>query len=166
MKIRVYGPGCVRCKQLEAATLAALGELRLTAEVEKVEDVAAFFKLYYAPNNASLVVAGDFAPAEAKQLIAQYFGDVPRVAPPPELQAVGEQFVGVHTRYTPSAMPVAMLARVLNALLLAEQGLAVAGLDGEPELAGWADQPESVPLDVLALIEADAGVAGEEEFPF
>lgn len=41
MKIRVYGPGCVRCQQLQAATMEALGALRITAEVEKVEDVAA-----------------------------------------------------------------------------------------------------------------------------
>lgn len=41
MIIRVYGPGCVRCQQLKAATLDALGTLRMTAEVEKVEDVAA-----------------------------------------------------------------------------------------------------------------------------
>lgn len=50
----------------------------------KVEDVQAFFKQYYAPNNASLVIVGDFAPADAKNLIAQYFTDIPRVpAPPP-----------------------------------------------------------------------------------
>ena len=41
MKIRVYGPGCVRCQQLQAATMEALGELHITAEVEKVQDVAA-----------------------------------------------------------------------------------------------------------------------------
>ena len=51
----------------------------------KVEDVAAFFKLYYAPNNASLVVAGDFVAADAKRLIEQYFADVPRVAAPPRV---------------------------------------------------------------------------------
>ena len=51
----------------------------------KVEDVAAFFKLYYAPNNASLVVAGDFEPAEAKKLIEQYFAAVPRVPAPPKV---------------------------------------------------------------------------------
>ena len=52
----------------------------------KVEDVQAFFKQYYAPNNASLVIVGDFAPAEAKKLIAQYFTDIPRVPTPPPVQ--------------------------------------------------------------------------------
>ncbi|HEX2780209.1 MAG TPA: pitrilysin family protein, partial [Gemmatimonadaceae bacterium] len=47
------------------------------------DDVRQFFKLYYAPNNATLVVTGDFEPAEAKRLIAQYFGDIPRGQPTP-----------------------------------------------------------------------------------
>ncbi len=47
------------------------------------DDVRQFFKTYYAPNNATLVVTGDFQPAEAKQLISQYFGDIPRAAPAP-----------------------------------------------------------------------------------
>ena len=49
----------------------------------KTGDVKAFFDLYYAPNNATLVVAGDFTPAEAKALIQQYFGDIPRGKDPP-----------------------------------------------------------------------------------
>jgi len=46
-------------------------------------DVQQFFKTYYAPNNATLVITGDFQPAEAKKLVAQYFGDIPRAAPAP-----------------------------------------------------------------------------------
>ena len=43
-----------------------------------LEDVSAFFRTYYAPNNASLCVAGDFDPAGAKKLIAKYFGPIPK----------------------------------------------------------------------------------------
>lgn len=43
-----------------------------------VDDVKNFFRTYYAPNNATLVIAGDFQPAAAKQLVAQYFGPIPR----------------------------------------------------------------------------------------
>ncbi|HEX6052158.1 MAG TPA: pitrilysin family protein [Gemmatimonadaceae bacterium] len=43
-----------------------------------VEDVKNFFRLYYAPNNATLSIVGDFDPAEAKRLVAKYFGDIPR----------------------------------------------------------------------------------------
>ena len=52
-------------------------------EAATVEDVKGFFDTYYVPGNASLVVAGDFDPAEAKKLIASTFGAVP-VRPLPE----------------------------------------------------------------------------------
>jgi zinc protease len=48
----------------------------LTAASE--EDVKAFFRLYYAPNNATLAVVGDFDPAQAKAWIQKYFGDLPK----------------------------------------------------------------------------------------
>ena len=42
-----------------------------------VEDVSKFFKTYYAPNNAALVIVGDIQIPEAKKLIESYFGDIP-----------------------------------------------------------------------------------------
>jgi zinc protease len=41
------------------------------------EDVSDFFRRYYHPGNASLCIAGDFNPAEAKRLVAKYFGPIP-----------------------------------------------------------------------------------------
>jgi len=41
MKIQIYGTGCPRCRQLEAATREALDTLHAPAEVEKVEDINA-----------------------------------------------------------------------------------------------------------------------------
>ncbi len=49
-----------------------------------LEDVESFFKTYYSPNNAALAIVGDFDLAEAKQWIAQYFGDIPSVNLPPK----------------------------------------------------------------------------------
>ncbi|MBF0545495.1 MAG: insulinase family protein [Candidatus Riflebacteria bacterium] len=46
-----------------------------------LEDVKAFFKQYYTPNNISLVIAGDFDPAEAKKLVAKYYGCIPSGPP-------------------------------------------------------------------------------------
>ena len=43
-----------------------------------LEDVSAFFRTYYSPNNASLCIAGDFDPAETKRLVEKYFGPLPR----------------------------------------------------------------------------------------
>src|SRR4030095_14687571 len=48
-----------------------------------VEDVAAFFKMYYAPNNAVLVLVGDFKPAEALAKIKSSFESIPRQPDPP-----------------------------------------------------------------------------------
>ena len=41
------------------------------------EDVAGFFRRYYNPANASLCIAGDFDPAEAKKLVEKYFAPLP-----------------------------------------------------------------------------------------
>jgi zinc protease len=43
-----------------------------------VTDVKQFFRTYYAPNNATLVVVGDFDPRETRRWIAKYFADLPR----------------------------------------------------------------------------------------
>ena len=46
-----------------------------------VDDVKAFFRTYYAPGNATLVIAGDFDRAKTKQLVEQYFGPIPAGEP-------------------------------------------------------------------------------------
>ncbi len=43
----------------------------------KLEDVNHFFKTYYSPNNAVVVVVGDFEINDAKKWINQYFGAIP-----------------------------------------------------------------------------------------
>src|SRR5687768_10577350 len=50
-----------------------------------VEDVQEFFRIYYAPNNAVLVISGSFDPATAKELVETYFGDIPSQPEPPGL---------------------------------------------------------------------------------
>jgi zinc protease len=40
----------------------------------KLEDVKEFFRVYYAPNNACLVIAGNFEPKQVKGWIEKYFG--------------------------------------------------------------------------------------------
>ncbi|MGH8236416.1 MAG: insulinase family protein, partial [Steroidobacteraceae bacterium] len=42
-----------------------------------LDDVREFFRTYYTPNNLSLVIAGDFDIAQAKQLVEKYFGSIP-----------------------------------------------------------------------------------------
>jgi predicted Zn-dependent peptidase len=42
-----------------------------------IDDVRKFFKTYYAPNNAVLVISGDIKIPETKKLVAAYFADIP-----------------------------------------------------------------------------------------
>jgi zinc protease len=61
-------------------------------------DVVEFFKKFYAPNNASLVIAGDIDYDRTKALVEKWFGEIPRgpivepvAAPPAALTAVKTQ---------------------------------------------------------------------------
>lgn len=60
-----------------------------------VQDVKDFFATFYVPNNASLVVAGDFNPKEIKPLIASYFGTLPRQNDPARKFVSPAKFDGV-----------------------------------------------------------------------
>ena len=99
------------------------------------EDVSAFFKTYYVPNNASLVIAGDIDLNRTRALVEQWFGDIPRG---PVVQ--------------PIAPPAALLTDVKRQTLTDQVRL--------PRLyLGWltprAYAPGSAALDVASSILAD-----------
>jgi zinc protease len=54
-----------------------------------LEDVKEFFRLYYAPNNACLVIVGNFDPGQTKEWVEKYFGPIPQGKPieRPQVQA-------------------------------------------------------------------------------
>lgn len=56
-----------------------------------VEDVSAFFKMYYAPNNAVLTLVGDFKSADALKKIKQNFEVIPRQPDPPPVDMTEPQ---------------------------------------------------------------------------
>ncbi|MEO6589889.1 MAG: pitrilysin family protein [Pyrinomonadaceae bacterium] len=64
-------------------TIGSLADLNAAS----MDDIKGFFRQYYAPNNASLVIAGDFDPKQAKVWVEKYFGpiaaakDIPRPNP-------------------------------------------------------------------------------------
>ena len=51
-----------------------------------VEDVKEFHEIYYRPNNATLVIAGDIDVEEAKALAEKYFGEIPGGAPMQDME--------------------------------------------------------------------------------
>jgi zinc protease len=52
-------------------------------DAANLADVQAFFKTYYVPNNAVLLILGDVKAEEGVALAKKYFGDIPAGAPPP-----------------------------------------------------------------------------------
>ena len=65
-----------------------------------VDDVKDFFRTFYVPSNASLVIAGDFQRAEARRLVDKYFAWMPLKPEPPH-----------------AAPPIATLARADRVVL-------------------------------------------------
>ncbi|MDX1313860.1 MAG: pitrilysin family protein [Eudoraea sp.] len=49
-------------------------------DASTLDDVIAYYKKYYVPNNAVLVVAGDIDIPKTKQMVQDYFGEIPRGA--------------------------------------------------------------------------------------
>jgi zinc protease len=71
-------------------TIGSMADL----DAAQLEDVNAFFRTYYAPNNASIAIVGDVNPAQVRQWVERYFGWIPRntdvqrpTAPMPQLAA-------------------------------------------------------------------------------
>jgi zinc protease len=61
------------------STMGSMADL----DAASLNDVAQFFKTYYAPNNAVLALVGDFKSDETLAKIKKYFGDIPRQPAPP-----------------------------------------------------------------------------------
>jgi zinc protease len=55
-------------------------------DAASLDDVKDFFRRFYAPNNASLSIAGDIDPAETKRLVEKYFADLAAAPPPARLE--------------------------------------------------------------------------------
>jgi zinc protease len=60
----------------------------------QMEDLQKFFKIYYAPNNLTLVLAGDLVPERVFELAQRHFEAIPRQAPPAPVQTSEPEQVG------------------------------------------------------------------------
>src|SRR5687767_14489047 len=59
-------------------TIGSMADL----EAASIADVRDFHATFYVPENATLTLVGDFETAQAKQLVQQYFGRIPKAAKP------------------------------------------------------------------------------------
>ena len=80
------------------------GELK-DIEAATLTDVQAFFKTYYAPNNAALAIVGDFDPEQAKAMVEKYFAAIPpaKLPPTPDLTEPRQEQEKNATRKDPLA---------------------------------------------------------------
>jgi zinc protease len=60
------------------------------SDLERInrDDAVQYFKTYYAPNNAILIIVGDFDTKKAQELIHRYYGDIPSQTPPEPVRTV------------------------------------------------------------------------------
>ncbi|WP_374474077.1 M16 family metallopeptidase [Arenimonas sp.] len=92
------------------STIGSMGDLNAAS----LEDVQRWFKTWYGPNNAVLVLAGDIDVETAKAKVAKYFGDIPagptmaqpKVDPAPRTTSTRDEFT--------DRVPQARVYRVWN----------------------------------------------------
>ncbi len=53
-----------------------------------IQDLKTYFRTYYAPNNATVIIVGDVAPAEALSLVERYLAPIPAQPPPPPVRTI------------------------------------------------------------------------------
>ena len=79
-----------------------------------LDDVKEWFKTYYGPANAVLVVAGDVKTADIRQRVERYFGDIPSGPPIARHQSWPAKMIGDHRQVMQDRVPQSRLVKVWN----------------------------------------------------
>ncbi|HLX44636.1 MAG TPA: insulinase family protein, partial [Bryobacteraceae bacterium] len=79
-----------------------------------LSDVQEWFKTYYGPSNAVLVLAGDITPQVAKEKVQKYFGDIPAGPPVATHREWIAKMTGTHRGSVEDRVPQARIYKVWN----------------------------------------------------
>ncbi len=79
-----------------------------------LEDVRNWFKTYYTPSNAVVVVAGDIATSEAIENVRKFFGDIPPGPPVAHQRAWIGKMAGEHREAVEDRVPHARVYKIWN----------------------------------------------------
>ncbi len=79
-----------------------------------LDDVHEWFKTYYGPSNAVIVLAGDIDPQTALEKVKKYFGDIPPGPPIAKHQAWVPKMTGSHRQILQDRVPQARIFKVWN----------------------------------------------------
>lgn len=92
-------------------------------ESMRLEDLAHWYRQWYAPNNAVLVVAGDVEPQAVLKLVKRYFGryKASEITPPKPRREVTQQGPRRITVKAPAEVPYLLMGYKVPVLLTAEQ---------------------------------------------
>jgi zinc protease len=79
-----------------------------------LDDVREWFKTYYGPNNAVIVIAGDIDPATARQKVEKYFGAIPPSPPIAKQDKWIAKMTGTHRGMMQDRVPQARIYKIWN----------------------------------------------------
>jgi predicted Zn-dependent peptidase len=105
----------------------------------KVKDAVSYFKTYYGPNNATVIVVGDFNADAAFELIKKYYSDIPKQPEPPKVKAVE---------------PAQKAPKRVSLEREAQLGAVMLGYTAPAAMSGGAINPDVPRLDILQKILA------------
>lgn len=83
-------------------------------DAASLNDVHEWFKTYYGPNNVTLVLAGDITPAEAREKVEKYYGEIPAGPPIAKQETWIAKRTGTHRGWVQDRVPQARLYRIWN----------------------------------------------------
>lgn len=79
-----------------------------------LDDVKEWFKTYYGPSNAVIVLAGDIDPQTALEKVKKYFGDIPPGPPIAKYESWVPKMTGMHRQIMQDRVPQARIFKVWN----------------------------------------------------
>lgn len=79
-----------------------------------LDDVKDWFKTYYGPANAVLVIAGDVKTDDIRQRVERYFGDIPSGPPLAKHQSWPAKMIGDHRQVMQDRVPQSRLFKIWN----------------------------------------------------
>ncbi len=91
-------------------TIGSLEDLNAAS----LADVQEWFKTYYGPSNATLVIAGDIDMKTAREKVEKYFGDIPAGPPIAHQSEWVAKMTGVHRQQAQDRVPAARAFNVWN----------------------------------------------------
>jgi zinc protease len=79
-----------------------------------LDDVKAWFRTYYGPSNATIVLAGDIDVQTAREKVTRYFGDIPAGPPVAHVDSWPAKMTGTHRQTVQDRVPQAKIFKLWN----------------------------------------------------